>query len=106
MRNNLHNSRIFNKMLDGKLVEGQHEKVISKEMFLNVHNVREETGTKYGILHKREHDNISLKVFMKCEDCGSGYTGYIVKAKNIWYYKCRTTGYCNNKNSKEVNNRS
>ena len=44
-----------------------------------------------------------LKVFMKCEDCGAGYTGYIVKAKNLWYYKCRTSGCCNNKNSKEVN---
>ena len=90
-------------MLDGKLVEGQHEKVISKEMFLNVHYVRAEAGTKYGILHKREQDNIPLKVFMKCEVCGAGYTGYIIKAKNIWYYKCRRAGCCNNKHSKELN---
>ena len=95
---------ISNKLLDGKLVDGHHEKLISKETFLAVHNVRAEAGTKYGIVHKKEHDNVPLKVFMKCEDCGAGYTGYIVKGKNLWYYKCRTSGCCNNKNSKEVNN--
>lgn len=43
---------ISNKLLDGILVEGQHEKLISKDTFLAVHNVRAEAGTKYGILQK------------------------------------------------------
>ena len=41
---------------------------------------------------------------MKCDSCGAGYTGYIVKSKNLWYCRCRTNGCCNNKNSGEVNN--
>jgi len=40
---------------------------------------------------------------MKCPNCGEGYTGYIVKKKNLWYYKCRTKGCCANKNAGKVN---
>jgi site-specific DNA recombinase len=29
---------------------------------------------------------------VKCDDCGQPFTGYIVKAKNLYYYKCRTNG--------------
>ncbi|MGF2414009.1 recombinase family protein [Ferruginibacter sp.] len=94
---------ISNKMLEGKLIEGKHEKMVSQHLFLEVNKVRAAAGGKYGVLHQKEHDNVPLKVFMKCDSCGNAYTGYIVKAKNIWYYKCRTTGCRNNKNSKEVN---
>jgi site-specific DNA recombinase len=94
---------ISNKMLDGKLVEGQHEKVIPQELFLQVNKIRE-SANKFGVPHRKESCEVPLKVFMKCEICGEGYTGYIVKAKNLWYYKCRTIGCCCNKNAKVVNN--
>jgi site-specific DNA recombinase len=94
---------IANKMLNGKLVEGTHEKLISKELFLKVNGVRQASGGKYGVAHQKEQASIPLKVFMKCEQCGEGYSGYVVKAKNIWYYKCRRKGCCANKNAKQVN---
>ena len=94
---------IANKMLNGKLVEGNHEKMISKELFLKVNGVRQASGGKYGAIHQKEIEAIPLKVFMKCPDCGHGYTGYIVKKKNLWYYKCRTKGCCANKNAAKVN---
>jgi hypothetical protein len=28
--------------------------------------------------------------------------GYLVKRKNLWYYKCRKKGCCNNKSAKEL----
>jgi len=93
---------IANKMLNGKLVEGIHEKLISKELFLKVNNVRQ-SANKYGVAHKKELEQIPLKVFMTCPICGHGYTGYIVKSKNLWYYKCRTKGCCANKNAAQVN---
>jgi site-specific DNA recombinase len=40
---------------------------------------------------------------MRCHSCDGGYTGYIVKKKNLWYYKCRTKGCCSNKSAKKVN---
>ena len=95
---------IVNKMLDGKSVEGEHEQIISQELFLKVNQVREimNSGT-YGVAHKKESNELPLKVFMQCDDCGQGYTGYIIAAKNLWYYKCRTKGCCSNKNATKVN---
>ncbi len=40
---------------------------------------------------------------MKCEECGNAYTGYIVKKKKIYYYKCRTIGCKCNQNAEDVN---
>ena len=94
---------ISTRMLNGKLVEGRHEKLISPELFLKVNNVRVAAGGKYGVAHQSEVDAIPLKMFMKCPMCDLGYTGYIVKKKQLYYYKCRTRGCCSNKSAKAVN---
>ncbi len=95
---------IANKMLGGKLVKGIHPCIVSEEDFLAVNNIRK-TANKYGVPHKSEIEELPLKVFAKCEHCGKGYTGYIVKKKNIYYYKCRTIGCACNKNAQTLNNR-
>jgi site-specific DNA recombinase len=94
---------ISTKMLDGRLVEGTHEKMISKDLFLEVNEVRK-SANKYGVAHQKEQDAIPLKVFMKCSKCGIGFTGYEIKKKKLHYYKCRTKGCGCNKNAKIVNN--
>jgi site-specific DNA recombinase len=53
-------------------------------------------------LHFKQYNNIPLKVFMKCDACGEPYTGYIVKAKKLYYYKCRKTGCACNKSAKQM----
>lgn len=78
---------IANKMLDGKLVEGVNEKLISQQLFLQVNQVRQATQGKYGVTHKKEVEQTPLKVFLKCDECGQPVTGYVVKQKNIHYYK-------------------
>ncbi|MFM2226512.1 MAG: hypothetical protein RJA07_2714 [Bacteroidota bacterium] len=88
-------------MLEGEVVEGTHEKMISKEMFLQINNIMK-SSSKFGVPHIKENDNIPLKVFMKCEDCEQPFAGYIVKAKGIYYYKCRTNGCRCNKNAKQM----
>lgn len=93
---------IVNKMLNGKLVESVHEKVISKELFLKVNNVRQ-SANKYGVAHQKELETVPLKVFMVCQKCNAGYTGCIIKKKNLWYYKCRTFGCWASKNAAKVN---
>ncbi len=93
---------ISTKMLDGKLVEGTHEKLISKEVFLDVNEVRK-SANKYGVAHQKEQEAIPLKVFMKCAKCGVGFTGYEIKKKKLHYYKCRTKGCGCNKNAKIAN---
>ncbi len=91
-------------LLKGKLIEGNHEKLISKELFLKVNNIRRSSAAQMGVPHKKELPQLPLKVFMKCDKCGQPYTGYVVKAKKIWYYKCRTNGCHNNRNATDVNN--
>jgi site-specific DNA recombinase len=86
-------------MLNGKVVEGLHEKMITKEVFMKVNEIVS-SSTKYGVPHKMEDINIPLKVFVKCSDCDQPFTGYIVKKKNLYYYKCRTNGCKCNKSAK------
>ena len=88
------------KMLEGRVIEGTHEKLISKELFLKVNEIHLNTSGN-GVPHKKEDNNIPLKVFVKCDDCKEPFTGYIVKAKQLYYYKCRTTGCkCNRSSDK------
>ena len=93
---------ITNKMLNGKLIKGVHPAIISEEDFLEVNNIRQ-SANKFGVTHQKEIEPLPLKVFMKCEYCGNGYTGYIVKKKSIYYYKCRTIGCKCNQNAVAVN---
>lgn len=80
---------ISHNMLQGKLKEGKHEKLISQELFMQINNI----GTKNpkGKTAK-EFKNVPLKHFMKCGECGSPFSGYIVRKKNLWYYKCNKIG--------------
>lgn len=88
-------------ILDGKVVEGTHEKMVSQEVFFKIHQLRV-SSTKYGVTHSKENEAIPLKVFMKCGDCGEPMTGYIVKKKNLYYYKCRKKGCKSNKSAKDM----
>ena len=51
-------------MLNGKVVDGVHEKMISKEEFMKVNDIVS-SSTKYGVPHKLENINMPLKVFVK-----------------------------------------
>jgi len=88
-------------LLDGKIVEGTHEPLVSKEIFLQANEIHQQSPG-YGVPHKKEDDHVPLKLFVQCGDCGQPLTGYIVKAKGIYYYKCRTTGCRNNKNAEKM----
>ena len=94
---------IVNKMLNGKVVKGLHPGLISEDEFLRVNEIRAEAKGKFGVYHQTERDEIPLKVFTKCDKCGNSYTGYIVKAKNLYYYKCRTSGCKCNKSAIKMN---
>lgn len=79
--------------LQGKVVQGKHEKLISKELFLEVNKI---------ILNKRKKGNnwimddpeLPLKRIMLCFNCNSRLTGYMVKKKHLYYYKCNGGNGC------------
>lgn len=90
-------------ILDGKVVEGNHEKMISLETFLRIQKERE-SSTKFAVPHKKENNAVPLKVFIACADCKEPMTGYVVKKKNLHYYKCRTKGCKCNKSANQMHN--
>lgn len=47
---------ITTKMMNGKLVEGVHEKLISQELFLKVNGIRQEAKGKFGVPKKKDHN--------------------------------------------------
>ena len=85
-------------MLGDEIVEGTHEKLISKELFLKVNAINIK-AVGYGVTHNSMNEKLPLKKFIKCSDCGQPFTGYLVKKKNIYYYKCRTKGCRSNRNA-------
>lgn len=86
--------------LKGKLVEGRQEVLISKEIFLKVNEIL--GGNRYGYSCHEEAEDIPLKRFLRCDHCGAFMRGYVVKVKNLPYYKCNTKGCGNNKNAREI----
>lgn len=97
LRNPFYCGILSHSILEGEVVEGKHEPLISRELFKLVNEELFKNTHGYSI--KKENINIPLKTYLRCEYCGSHMPGYIVKKKNIWYYKCRTKGCCNNINA-------
>jgi site-specific DNA recombinase len=96
-------------MLNGKVIEGKHEKLISREMFLKVNRILE-GSTRFNIPHMPDDIKLPLKVFLWCDECCKPLTGYRMKVKVRkgaeqafqYYYKCRTKGCRFNRNVREV----
>lgn len=74
---------IRNKHLDGDVVEGKHEPLISKELFLKINKDKPKIKT---YKTSKMDENRPLQGDLKCS-CGGVYTGYKKKGKYN-YYKC------------------
>jgi site-specific DNA recombinase len=99
-RNPFYCGLMAHNILEGEVVEGIHEKLISKEIFLKVNDVQNKNA--HGYTTTEENDDIPLKRYLRCECCGQFLRGYIVKAKGIYYYKCNTKGCNCNKNAERL----
>ncbi len=86
--------------LEGELVEGHHEKLVSREIFLEVNGIL--STNHHGYKTNEERKELPLKRFMRCEDCAKFMRGYVVKKKNLYYYKCNTPGCKNNKRADDL----
>jgi site-specific DNA recombinase len=101
LRNPFYCGYMSHNFLEGKVVKGNHEALITPDLFFKVHNVN--LGRhKFGYKVKSMNDNIPLKNFLKCDHCNCNVPGYIVQKKGIWYYKCRNKGCKNNKSAKDL----
>jgi site-specific DNA recombinase len=84
-------------LLAGEVIKGNHEPLISEEVFIKVNELLDLKAFGY---HVVENDNLPMKNFVKCSCCNNPMTGYINRKKKIHYYKCNTRGCSNNINAK------
>ena len=92
LRNPFYCGLIAHSSLEGKLIEGNQEKAVSKELFLQVNGLLAKNS--YGYSHKPENEEVPLKKFVRCAGCNKPLTGYKAKKNQQFYYKCSTVG-CN-----------
>ncbi len=91
LRNPFYCGMLSHKALGGEMVEGKHEPLISKEIFLKVNEIKYcSTGSK----HNTEFESTPLKMFLKCDVCEEYLRGYLAKAKGLYYYKCDNKKKC------------
>lgn len=82
-------------LLEGDVIQGKHEPIISPEVFLAVNGILK-SNNNHGYAVNEENNALPLKKFLICEHCGEPFTGYIAKKKNgkvrntpLPYYNCR-----------------
>ncbi|MCD6011787.1 MAG: resolvase domain protein [Flavipsychrobacter sp.] len=89
-RNPFYCGLIVHKALEGKVIEGNHEKMVSRELFLEANGVLSEN--KQGYETSPINDDIPLKRFYKCDECGQFLRAYKAYKNQKYYYKCNTRG--------------
>lgn len=97
-RNPFYAGYISHNLLGGQMAKGKHPALISEELFLQANDLLKKHNQGYK--QNRVEENIPLKQFVACAECGTPFTGYIVKSKNLWYYKCNRIGCKCNKSAK------
>lgn len=100
-RNPFYCGMMVHTMLEGEVRQGNHELLVSQDVFLKANGVLKENAHGYTI--KEENAEIPLKRFVTCAHCGQPLRGYIHKKKNLYYYKCNTKACNNNKSAKTLN---
>lgn len=75
--------------------------MVSREVFLKVNGLLDQNTHGYKI--EEENAEIPLKRFVCCDHCGKALRGYMVKKKQIYYYKCNTVACGNNKSARDLN---
>lgn len=96
-RNPFYCGKLTHNFLEGEVVNGNHEKLVSEILFRRVHDQLQKNAYGYSI--NEENEFIPLKRFLKCDECGDSMRGYLVKKKNLYYYKCNTAGCKNNRSA-------
>ena len=87
-RNIFYCGLISNRMLDGEIIFGRHEQMVSKEVFLKVNDIVSVIN-KSGYTIVKDVEERPLTNHLYCSECGNKMTSYENKKKHIHYYKCQ-----------------
>lgn len=100
LRNPFYCGFLSHNLLDGQVINGKHEAVISEELFLQANDMLKKNASGYK--QESKNANVPLKNFVRCSECNTPFTGYIVKKKNLYYYKCNRIGCKCNRSAKTM----
>ncbi len=100
LRNPFYCGLVAHNALEGKVIEGNQEKAVSKELFLHVNGLLAKNGHGYSLTP--ENDEIPLKKFVRCANCDKPLTGYKAKKNQQFYYKCNTKGCTCNRRAEQM----
>ena len=87
--------------LEGEVVRGNHEALLTKKEFLLLNEMMQERAPKNAV----NSQALPLRNHLVCSDCGGHLTGYLVKKKNLYYYKCNTVGCKLNVSAKKIHHK-
>ena len=82
---------IVHELVEGRRIKGNHEVLIDEATFIKANGF-----SRAGYEHKEITDEYPLRRFVRCSTCGGFLTGYEMKARHHFYYKCNTKGCCAN----------
>ncbi len=94
-RNPFYCGVIVHNVLDEPII-GKHPPLISRRKFAKINDLLYQNGKDY----TKDDINLPLKRFIKAASCGTPYTGYLVKRKNLYYYKNNRRGSKENRSAK------
>ncbi len=86
-RNPFYCGVLVNQMLNGRVVQGKWEKMVSEQDFLMVQEIVK--GNNQGYKQDKASPERPLNSFIKCSNCDGKFAGYEVKKKRVHYYKCQ-----------------
>jgi site-specific DNA recombinase len=99
-RNPFYCGYLSHNLLDGEVVKGKHEPLVTEEVFYLANEVLKRNSSGYK--QDMKNANVPLKHFVRCSECNTPFTGYIVKKKNLYYYKCNRIGCKCNKSASSM----
>lgn len=97
-RNPFYCGIIVSSIIPNEYIEGKHELLISKTTFLKVNDLLQQNN--HGYKQNLEDENLPLRHFIKSAVCKTPYTGYVVKKKDLYYYKNNRKGSKENRSAK------
>ena len=97
-RNPFYCGVLMHSLLQGEMIQGKHEAIVSIATFKSVNNC----NIYYEKAALTEDEKFPLKGFIICAKCGTKWVGYTVKAKKKNYYKCNLKGCKCNKNADKM----
>lgn len=100
LRNPFYCGYLSHNLLNGEVVKGKHEPLVSEEIFYLANDVLKKNSSGYK--QEMKNVNVPLKNFVRCSECNTPFTGYIVKRKQLYYYKCNRIGCRCNKSAKNL----